>query len=173
MLSGDGDNDTIRGGPGDDYLYGNDGHDTMYGDNNAGTAGGVGNDILYGGPGNDTMNGGGGDDTFDGEGDTDMMYGETGNDTRPARPRGATGHWLYGEGGDDGRSSAGRERLPLRRGGRFPVRQRGRRAGDNSSWWGGERIDHSGGAGRLHARGRDDFLYGEDARRALRERVRP
>lgn len=55
-FTGNGENNTIRGGVGDDELHGEDGLDTLYG--------GGGDDWLDGGAGNDAMFGGTGDDIY-------------------------------------------------------------------------------------------------------------
>lgn len=78
IIRGEDGADTIDAGAGDDVIYGGYGADTIhmgdgndvFNDNTQGTVNGF--DIVYGGAGDDTFNGGWGDDTF---------YGNDGDDT--------------------------------------------------------------------------------------------
>lgn len=91
VMSGNGGNDTLLGGPKNDTLHGGEGNDVLQG--NAGNDylnGGSGNDALVGGDGNDLLNsgygndsllGGYGNDKLNGGDGNDFLIGESGNDT--------------------------------------------------------------------------------------------
>lgn len=65
-LTGNADNNMLRGWSGNDTLLGEAGDDTLYGDNgNDLLEGGKGDDALYPGSGNDIVYGGAGEDTAD------------------------------------------------------------------------------------------------------------
>jgi Ca2+-binding RTX toxin-like protein len=69
---GYGGDDIIDGGAGNDKLYGGNGNDIVYG--------GAGNDIVYGDCGDDVLAGGLGDDKIYGGDGNDRLYGGSGND---------------------------------------------------------------------------------------------
>ena len=93
-ITGDLQNNELRGGSGADTLYGLAGNDMLIGDEtdqygystnnirswsyNQSTTGA---DKLYGGTGNDTLIGGGGDDVFDGGAGIDSLTGGAGSDS--------------------------------------------------------------------------------------------
>ncbi len=73
--------DTLYGGAGADTLEGGIGNDELYGDAGTDTLeGGVGADTLYGGAGADTLEGGVGADTLYGDAGADTLEGGMGND---------------------------------------------------------------------------------------------
>ncbi len=80
-LSGDANNNILRGGTGNDTLAGADAADELYGDAGNDTLdGGEGDDKLEGGAGNDTLNGGPGNDTLYGGAGGDDLTGGDGED---------------------------------------------------------------------------------------------
>jgi Ca2+-binding RTX toxin-like protein len=99
-LTGGEGNDDIRGGDGDDTINGDDGNDTIFANQgNDLIHGGTGNDDIQAGQGDDSVDGGSGNDTIDG-GTTgnDWLNGDTGNDTLT----GSTGNdTLSGGSGND------------------------------------------------------------------------
>ncbi|MBV7257405.1 cadherin domain-containing protein [Pacificimonas sp. WHA3] len=84
-LDGRGGDDVLYGGDGNDVLTGGAGIDAIYGgDGDDALTGGDGNDQLYGDAGADTLDGGDGDDTLaGGEGD-DILTAGSGNDALQA-----------------------------------------------------------------------------------------
>ena len=89
-LTGNYQNNILRGLAGNDRLEGGMGADTLYGGAGADTLeGGIGNDELYGDAGTDTLEGGVGADTLYGGAGADTLEGEVGADT------------LYGDAGAD------------------------------------------------------------------------
>ena len=98
-VSGDGDNDVLRGTRADDNLNGGGGRDTLFG--RAGDDylnGGSGRDALYGGSGDDYLDGGRDNDRLFGNSGTDHLYGGSGSDELT----GGSGHdHLFGGSGND------------------------------------------------------------------------
>lgn len=98
-LSGSEQDDIITGNNNDNTLRGLSGADQLQGKD--------GDDKLYAGKGNDSLKGGSGDDVLEGNEDDDKLFGEEGNDSLEGGSgddtiEGAAGFdFLSGEGGDD------------------------------------------------------------------------
>jgi len=87
-LTGNADNNYIKGTNDGDVLYGGDGNDTIYG----GDHDGGGGDVIHGGTGNDSISIGGSYGSY--------VYGEEGNDYFDLS-RGTGSSWVYGGVGND------------------------------------------------------------------------
>ena len=81
VLTGDGNNNTLKGGGGDDVLVGAAGNDKLYGGDGDDTLSSTdGMNELHGGDGDDTITGGDGVDTINGGAGDDQMTGGLGDD---------------------------------------------------------------------------------------------
>ena len=82
FVSGEANDDTIRGSGVSETLLGGDGNDTLFGNGGADVLdGGNGDDRLVGGADADTLSGGAGADRLEGETGNDSIFGESGSDT--------------------------------------------------------------------------------------------
>lgn len=90
VLSGNAEDNLLRGKGGNDVLFGGDGDDTLRGDN--------GRDFIFGGDGDDLVLGGNGNDKLFGQNDNDEIRGGGGKDMLDG---GLGADILQGEGGDD------------------------------------------------------------------------
>ncbi|MBU0639840.1 MAG: hypothetical protein KKB50_13310, partial [Planctomycetes bacterium] len=80
-ITGDANNNTLKGYGGDDTISAGDGADSIYGgEGNDVVDAGAGNDYLYGEAGNDTLSGGAGDDYLRGDAGDDIIDGGEGYD---------------------------------------------------------------------------------------------
>ena len=81
IITGNNQDNILRGNRGNDTIYGGDGDDSLFGARHSDTLhGGDGDDSLFGGRHSDTLNGGDGDDVLSGGRHSDALHGGDGDD---------------------------------------------------------------------------------------------